>query len=162
YESPMGGDPKTNNNIVAVVPGVRPAGWVDGALGTGATAGATIELCVPDSINYETSISAVVLDQSVITGDSYSVTVASSGDYGGTTYDYLGGLQVRNTTDAADLLTAATIPNSGVFGDDLIPVTEGFRVITVQPHGGDGGVYALRQTTDVDTNTGYTLWFSQA
>jgi hypothetical protein len=161
YESSVGGDP-TTPNVVAVVAGARPAGWVDGTLGTGATAGATIELCVPDSINYETSISVVVLDQSVITGDSYSVTVASSGDYGGTTYDYLGGLQVRNTTDAVDLLTAATIPNSGVFGDDLIPVTEGFRVITVQPHGGDGGVYNLSQTTDVDTNTGYTLYFSQS
>jgi hypothetical protein len=160
YESAIGSDP-TTPNIVGVIAGARPAGWVDGMLGTGTSAGASIDLY--DSGNaWETVISAEIIDQSVITGDSYSVSVSGTGQYGGTTYDYLGGLQVRNTTDGVDLLTAATIPQSGTYGDDLIPVTEGFRIVTDQPHGGDGGVYDLDITTDVSSDTSFSIWFSQA
>jgi hypothetical protein len=69
---------------------------------------------------------------------------------------------VRNTTDGVDLLTAATIPQSAEYGSDLIPVTEGFRVLAVQPNDGDGGVYSLTQTTDVTPDSAYTVYFSQA
>ncbi|MCK4351683.1 MAG: hypothetical protein KAX13_12525, partial [Candidatus Krumholzibacteria bacterium] len=161
YESHVGGDPKTNNNIVAVVPGVRPAGWVDGRLGTGATAGTTIDLYAPTN-DYETTISAVVVDQSVITGDFYSVSVVDSGRYGGVTYDYWGGLKVRNTTENDYLVWTATIPQSQLYGNDLIPVTEGFRVVTDQPNNGDGGVCRLMQTTDVTPDTTYILAFYEA
>jgi len=161
YESPMGGNPASSSSIVAVVPGTRPAGWVNGRLGTGATAGSAIDLYAPTN-NYETTISVVLVDQSVITGDSYSVSVVDSGRYGGVTYDYWGGLTVRNTTRNDNLIWTATIPQSGIYGDDLIPVTEGFRVVTDQPHGGDGGVYSLTQTTDVDPDSAYTVSFTEA
>jgi len=160
YEAAIGGNPNSLN-VVAVIAGARPAGYVEGTVVNGATAGSTIDLYVPADIDYETIISVQLIDQSMITGDDYAVSVTSTGSYGETTYDYLGGIQVRNTTDTADLLATPIIPNSTVFGDDLVPITEGFRVVTVQPNDGVGGIYDLSQTNDVDPDTTYTLYLYQ-
>ncbi len=159
YESSLGGDPNSHN-IVAVIPGVKPAGWLDGRFETGIGPGNRIDLSGPAK-DYETSISVAIIDQSAITGNSYSVTVVDSGRYGGTYYNYLGGLRIRNTTDNHTLIAAA-IPNSRTYGDDLVPVTEGFRVTTSQPNGGDGGVFSFTQTVDITPDTTYTPAFFEA
>lgn len=160
-ESSMGGDIVSSVSIVAAVPGSRPAGWVDGTLVMGAMAGNTIDLLAPDN-DYETSISVVLIDQSAITGDSYSVTVTGNGWYGRTNYPYLGGIEVRNTTQSTYPVIDSRLPNSSIYGNDLLPVVDGFRVVTVQSNGGDGGVFSLTQTTDVTPDSTYSLNFSEA
>ncbi|MCK4349375.1 MAG: hypothetical protein KAX13_00870, partial [Candidatus Krumholzibacteria bacterium] len=160
YESPLGGDPDSNSNIIAAIPTSKPAGWVEPGLVSGSNAGFAIDLYIPSN-DYETSISVAIINQSAITGNSYSVTVVDSGRYGGTYYNYLGGLRIRNTTEN-DILIAAAIPNSRIYGDDLMPITDGFRVITNQPNGGDGGVYSFTQTADTTSDTAYTLSFYEA
>lgn len=159
YESSLGGDPNSHN-IIAVIPGVKPAGWLDGRFDTDIGPGNRIDLTEPTN-DYETGISVLIMDPSFITGDSYMVTVSDSGSYGGISFDYLGGLKIRNTTDNHDLMVP-TIANSRIYGDDLIPVTEGFRVITDQPNGGDGGVFSFTQTVDITSDTTYTPAFYEA
>jgi hypothetical protein len=117
------------------------------------------------------SILAEVVDDREVTGHDYAVTVTDTAVYGYDAYDDLGGgggLMLRDLTLSLDLFTAPVPASLPEYGDDLLPVTDGLRIVAVPPVDGDGdpvfdgGVYDFSQTTDIADSTAFTVSTQEA
>ncbi len=166
-ESPKGSSPNSPN-VLAVIAGSRPAGYTEGTMTVGTTTGSAITLLEASSNAWEAnSISAIVLNETALTGDSYKLDV--TGFYvepdtevaDGDTVS-LPGFMLKNTTTGTDFFPEPILGSDPSLGLDNVPVTEGFRIFTSQVHGGNGGVYNFEQTTDADPDSEYTVAFTQA
>ena len=156
YESAISGDP-SGNNVIAVIAGASPPGYVPGAVGTGASAGGELVLFTPTDPDKGTTISVRVVNDRAITGDSYRLDLTDYFvDGAGVTQTYRGGLLLRNTIDGVDFFEDPVRGTETAFGDDNVPVTEGFQIITSQPAGGNAGAYQLTQTVETDPDTSYS------
>jgi hypothetical protein len=156
----MGNNPNSPT-VIAVIAGSRPSGYTDGSMTFGTTTGSAITLLEAQNA-WETNISAVVVNEAGITGDSYSLDVTKYYvEADGDTVD-LAGILLENTTTSTDFFTAPILGSNPALGGDNVPVTEGFRIFTSQPNSGNGGVYDFSQTTDVTADTEYTVYIEQA
>jgi hypothetical protein len=167
FESSVGADP-TTPNVISVIAGSRPAGYMSGMIGSGTAAADTATVYLPAEPERETGIFIEVVDDNAITGHDYSITIADHAVYGYAEFDYLGGLMVRDETLGVDMFTAPVLGSRPEYGFDNIPVVDGFRILTVDPVDGsgvpvtDGGVYEFEQTTDVDPTAAFTVSMEQA
>ena len=159
-ESPRGSNPNAPN-VIAVVAGSRPSGYTDGTLAVGTTTGSAITLLEAQNA-WETNISAEVINETALTGNSYSLDVTNFYvDADGDT-TYLAGILLENTTTSTDFFTSPILGSDPSLGNDNVLVTDGFRILTSQPNSGNGGVYEFEQTTDASADTELTVYFTQA
>jgi hypothetical protein len=159
-QSPIGSNPNAPN-VIAVVAGSRPNGYREGDIVSGTTSGADINLLEATNA-WETNISVAVMNEAELTGDSYSLDVTNYYvEAEGDTVN-LAGILLENTTTSTDFFTAPILGSDPTFGDDFVKVTDGFRIYTEQPNGGDGGVYDFSQTVDIDPDSSFTVNLEEA
>ena len=168
FESAIGANPNAAN-VVAVIATSRPNGYRAGMIGTGLTAGAEYFLYLPTDTEREVSIFAVVIDDALITGDEYAVSVVGDSSwYGSDLYPLEPGILLRNTTTSVDFFDKPVLGSKMDLGFDNVPVTDGFRIVTMPPIDADGvvvedgGVYEFEITTDMSDSTNYTVSLEEA
>lgn len=151
-ESTRGDDPNFPT-LVAAVAGSQPNGYSEGMIGSGTTAGSRIYLYNENAPATEASIYVDLVSEAHITGDSYSIALTnyamdSAGD---TTYaslltagsgdeELVTGITLRNTTTSS-VLFESRVSTLAALGTESHPVTEGFRVVALDPNDGQPGVY---------------------
>ena len=139
YESARGGDP-TTPNVVSVIAGARPAGYLAGAFVGDVTA-----LTPVTGLDYGT-VSVGLVDASSTEDATYTVTIEQGATYGDDSDTNL--LGVTLTKGASTVLYSALLPEDAVLGTDLLPVADGFRVMVET---------VWNTTTGADRNLGVTL-----
>lgn len=159
-ESPKGSNPNSPT-VIAVVAGSRPAGYTEGTMTFGTTTGSAITLLEAQNA-WETNISAVVMNETALTGDSYSLDVTNYYvEADGDTVN-LAGILLENTTTSTDFFTAPILGSDAALGGDNVMITDGFKIFTSQPNNGDGGVYSFTQTVDIDPDSSYSVYLQEA
>ncbi len=152
-----------------MVAGSQPNGYSEGMIGTGATAGSRVYLYNQSAAVNEASIYVDLISEAHITGDNYSISLTdyamdSAGD---TTYasllttssgdeELVTGITMRNTSTSS-VLFESRVSTLAALGTDSHPVTEGFRLVAIDPNDGQPGLYDF-SVVDVPDSSGWSLY----
>ena len=123
YESSKGSDPKSPN-LVAVIAGTRPSGYVPGTITGGE---GELTAVTKPAWDLSSSVSVGIVDNAAINGSTYRITTVDSAEYGGTVTSGLLGVTLTNLTSGSVLYTAM-LPDDFDLGTDLLPLVEGIAV----------------------------------
>ncbi len=127
YESAIGGDP-TTPNVVGVIAGPRPSGYLPGGLATGST-GALVPTATGGTYTADGTASVLVVSSSETSNSTYRITTIDSAGYGQNTYTNVVGVTLENLTAGTTLYSGLLPENLSTFGANLLPVVDGIQVV---------------------------------
>ena len=155
-ESEWGTSPESPT-VVAVIASSRPAGYEPGAIEDVTGEEVTI---LPAADSRSASIRLQVTSEAEVAGHTYRLEItptASSGSYlNVTNHPHRAGLSLRDLTMETTLfaLRSCSIPDQD---DGWSPVFDGCRFEVTRPNRGNGGVFSVLQTVDVDPDTSFSV-----
>ena len=143
--SPLGQSP-ADPNVIAVIPGSRPGGYEPGKLiGSEATSDRQV-LTLQDGQGWRPTIEVLTVDESALTGLTYTVTVTATSTDSAGIYPWWGGLTV---TSEAGLICRNRRVAELNGGEPASPfLFDGLFLTVREPNGGNGGIAYIELSTD--------------
>jgi len=162
FEASRGSNPNSPN-LLAVVAGARPNGFVPGAVESGGERLAASVLSPVTGPKNDGTVTVEVLSGVDIVDASYQLTFSDTADYGSSDYTNTLGVTLTNTS-TGEVLYESMLPEDVDFGTDLLPLTEGFKVSVATGWNAVGSVSELYEASMPDSVTdvyGYDFYPAQ-